>query len=193
MRLPLAALVLAGLGACASPAAGAQTWPIDAAQSQAQFSVRKLLFAHVRGTFPRLQGVLRRIDTHIGADLAEVDATLDITALQMQDRKALAHALGPNFFDAAQHPYARFASDPFPIEELAAGGSLRGFLTLRGIRQPVTLTLSPSECPRQPLHCVINAHGRISRSRFGMHSWRGALADSVQLDLRIRLVIPDPP
>lgn len=193
MRLTLGPLLLAGLVACTSPAVQAQTWPIDAARSQAQFSVRKLLFAHVRGTFPRLQGVVRRIDTHIDADLAEVDATIDIAALQMQDPKALAHALGPNFFDAARYPYARFASDPFPVDTLATGGSLRGFLTLRGIRQPVTLTLAPSECPRQPLQCVVRVHGRISRTRFGMHTWRGVLADAVELDLRIRLAMPGDP
>jgi polyisoprenoid-binding protein YceI len=171
----------------ATPGSGAHTWSIDAARSQAQFSVRKLLFAHVRGTFPHLSGTLRRIDTHIGADLAQVDATLEVAGLEMDDADDRAHALGANFFDAARFPAIRFDSDPFPLDELASGGTLRGLLTLHGERHPVSLVLLPSDCPRQPLACVIRVRGVIVRSAFGMGAWRGVLSNKVELDLRISL------
>jgi polyisoprenoid-binding protein YceI len=182
------ALLLPCLALAAAPAGGTQTWPIDPAQSLAQFSVRKFWFAHERGTFPDLHGSLRRIDTRIGADLAEVEATLAVADLQMDDADDRKHALGKSFFDATRYPVIRFESDPFPLSELTEGGILRGLLTLHGERHPVTFALLPSDCPRQPLECVIRVRGAISRSLFGMRAWRGVLSDKVELDLRIRLV-----
>ncbi|MGH8183449.1 MAG: YceI family protein [Rhodanobacteraceae bacterium] len=188
--LALAWLLLPGLAA-AAPTPPAQSWPIDPAQSQVQFGVRKFWFAHGRGTFPALSGTLRRIDTQLGADLGEVDADIDVAALRMDDANDRARALGADFFDAAQFSTIRFDSDPFPLAELVSGGVLRGMLALHGERRPVTLTLQPSNCPRQPLECVIRARGAISRSAFGMHGWRGVLSDKVTLDLRIRLKLGD--
>lgn len=165
------------------------SWTIDPAQSQAQFVVRKFWFVHVRGTFPALSGTLRRIDTRIGADLGEVDATLAVTNLRMDDAEDRKRALGPDFFDAAQFPTVEFDSAPFPMAELVSGGALRGMLDLHGEQRPVMLTLQPSDCPRQPLECVIRLRGTISRSAFGMRSLRGVLSDRVTLDLRIRLAL----
>ncbi|HJR13109.1 MAG TPA: YceI family protein [Rhodanobacteraceae bacterium] len=186
--LIIALLVLPGLVAAAPPPVSSpQPWAIDAAKSQAQFSVRKFLFVHVRGTFPDLSGTLRRIDTHIGADLVQVDATLDVGGLQMDDDADRTRALGPGFFDAERFSVVRFDSDPFPLDELVSGGTLHGLLTLHGERHPVKLALQASDCPRQPLACVIRVQGTISRSLFGMHAWRGVLSDRVELDLRIAL------
>lgn len=186
----IAALALSWLllpGPAAAAADATQTWPIDPAQSQVQFSVREFLFAHVRGTFPELSGTLRRIDTRAGAAAVQVDATLDVAGLQMDDAHDRAHALGPGFFDAARFPAIRFESDPFPLDETASGGTLGGLLTLHGERHPVTMKVLPSDCPRQPLACVIRVRGTISRSAFGMRAWRGVLSDKVELDLRIVL------
>ncbi|HEX7370811.1 MAG TPA: YceI family protein, partial [Rhodanobacteraceae bacterium] len=94
---------------------------------------------------------------------------------------------------AAQFPVIRFESDPFPLGELTSGGILRGMLTLRGQQHPVKLALQASDCPRQPLECVIRVKGEISRSAFGMHGWRGVLSDGVMLDLRIKLASGDQP
>lgn len=184
-----AALLATGLAAWATLAAAAQAWPFDTTQSQAQFSVRKLLFAHVRGTFPGLVGTLRTVAGP--GNRVEVDAVMDVAALQMADRREKAQALGPKFFDAARYPRARFVSDPFPFAMLASGGALRGVLVLHGTRRPVTLDLQPSQCPGQPLACPISVKGTISRAQFGMHAWRGALSDKV--DVRLEIVVEAPP
>ncbi|MGH8126331.1 MAG: YceI family protein [Rhodanobacteraceae bacterium] len=183
--LALAWLCLPCLGSAAVPPPAPPSWPIDAAQSQVQFSVRKLWFAHVRGTFPELHGSLRRIDTRIHADVGVVDAILDVAKLRMDDDADRARALGPDFFDAARFPTIHFESDPFPLGELVTGGMLRGSLALHGERHPVVLNLLPSGCPRQPLECTIHVQGSISRSSFGMRGWRGVLSNKVKLDMRI--------
>lgn len=188
--LPL--LLLPGLALAAAQTPNLQTWPIDPSRSQVQFSVRKLWFAHERGIFPELHGTLRRIETPNGAELVEVDATLDVTRLEMDDPDHRARALGPDFFDQAHYPWIRFDSDPFPVAELVTGGAVSGMLTLHGERHPVPLTLEASTCPRQPLACVIRARGTIERSMFGMRHLRGVLSDKVELDLRIALSVDRP-
>jgi polyisoprenoid-binding protein YceI len=183
------ALALLLLPACALATLQppAQTWPIDPDGSEVLFSVRKLWFAHERGTFPQLHGTLRRIDSGAGTDTLEVDATVAAADLQMDDPDHRARALGPDFFDAARFPWIRFESDPFPLDVLAAGGPVRGRLTLHGVRRPVTLALQASACPGQPLACPIRVRGTILRANFGMQALRGVLANRVELDLRIRV------
>lgn len=175
-----------------APSPPSRTWAISPATSQVQFSVRKLWLAHERGTFPGMRGTLRRIDTHIGADLVQVEAVVDVTGLVMDDVDARTRVLGPDFFDAVQFPLIRFDSDPFPLASLAAGGTLRGMLELHGQSHPVAFTLLPSDCPRQPLKCEIRAEGAVSRSLFGMQDLRGVISDKVHLDLRIGLGLPQP-
>lgn len=181
------ALLLPGLALAAAPAPDLQTRPIDPARSQAQFSVRKLWFAHERGTFPDLHGTLRRTETPDGGDFVTVDATLDVAELEMDDPDHRARALGPDFFDQASYPWIRFDSNPFPLAELVTGGAVSGTLALHGERQPVTLTLQASTCPAEPLACVIRVRGTIERSKFGMRGLRGVLSDRVELRLRIVL------
>lgn len=190
--LALALLLLPAAG-IAQASATAQSLCIDPAQSQVRFMVRKFWFAHVRGTFPSLSGTLHRLAGGTGAPLGRVDAELAVADLQMADAGERARALGDGFFDAARFPAIRFDSDPFPLDELAAGGPLRGLLALRGKRLPVELALRPSDCPRQPTACTIRAHGAISRAAFGMHGWRGVLSDKVELDLSIVLCPPADP
>lgn len=182
--LALALLLLPTL-AVAALLPPAQTWPIDPDRSEVQFSVRKLWFAHERGTFPQLHGTLRRIDGRTGPDLMEVDATVEVADLRMDDPDHRARALGPDFFDAAHFPWIRFESDTFPLDVLAAGGPVRGMLTLHGARHPVTLALQASPCPSQPLACPIRVRGTILRTNFGMQALRSVLANRVELDLRI--------
>lgn len=183
--LALAALCLPCLVLAAPPPAAPPSWSINAAHSQVRFSVRKLWFAHERGTFPGLHGSLREIDTRIHADMGVVDATLEVANLRMDDAKDRARALGPDFFDVKRFPTIGFDSDPFPLGELVTGGTLRGRLALHGERHPVTLTLLPSDCPLKPLECTIRAQGSISRTSFGMRGWRGVLSNKVKLDLQI--------
>ena len=86
------------------------------------------------------------------------------------------------------------------VQGLAAGGVLAGFgclpvlshagelsgqLTVRGITQPVRFALLPTECARPAYDCAIRVNGTIRRSQFGMGSFRGTLADKVELDFRI--------
>jgi polyisoprenoid-binding protein YceI len=177
------------MGLVVSPVSVAhtRTWPIDAARSQARFSVRKLWIAHTRGTFSKLAGSLQQIAAGPGTTLAEVEVTVDVASLVMGSSNQRAGVLSPTFFDAKRYPYIRFRSDPFPLGELATGGALHGMLQLHGQHHRVRFTLAPSKCPGQPLTCAIRAHGSLSRSRFGIRAWSGIIGDRVALRLKIVL------
>lgn len=176
-------LSLAASLACGNAMAQTHEWPIDAARSQAQFSVRTLWFTHVRGTFGAVNGSVRGLDPRHDV----VDAWIDAGSLAMGDQSALQEARGPRFFDVQRYPRIHFVSAPFPLAMLAQGGALNGELELHGERHPAQFTLLPSACPAQPLGCPIRVEGALSRGEFGMHEHRALLSDRVSLNMNILL------
>lgn len=160
---------------------------LDAARSQAGFTVKVLWLIGVSGEFGTVRGDLD-IDRFRGT--GRVDAHIEADTLSMRSAHNAKWAKSAEFFDATHYPQIEFASDEFPLVRLRTGGTLDGTLTLRGIVKPVRFRILPSDCAR-PLAgaCAVRAEGDIERSDFGMRSRRGTLADKVALRLRI-FVLP---
>jgi polyisoprenoid-binding protein YceI len=96
--------------------------------------------------------------------------------------------LAPSFFDAEHHPVIHFTSDPVAQSELTGGGTLTGYLTLRGITAPIQFAMEPEQCEQlTAAPCKILLRGNLQRSTFGMNSNRVALSDRVDLNLSITL------
>jgi polyisoprenoid-binding protein YceI len=91
------------------------------------------------------------------------------------------------FLAVNRHPQIRFESAPFDDAVLHQGGAVRGHLTLRGLRRPVSFLLLPSECARPGLDCDLQVHGRVSRKAFGMSAYRALVRDEVDVRFRMRL------
>ena len=165
---------------------------LDAARSEAGFTVKVLWLIGVAGEFGAVRGSLD-IDRFRGT--ARVGAHIEADTLHMRSARNAEWAKSVEFFDAAHYPQIDFESDDFPLVRLHSGGALDGTLTLRGIARPAHFRILPSDCA-EPLNgtCAVQAEGSIERSDFGMHSRRGTLADKVALRLRI-FVLPaaDPP
>lgn len=165
---------------------------LDAARSQASFTVKVLWLIPLHGDFGTVQGTLD-IDRFRGT--ARVDARIDTDELRMRSKNYETWAKSPEFFDARLYPQIHFVSDDFPLVRLRGGGALEGTLTLRGVAKPVRFRILPSACT-QPLAgaCAVRAAGDIRRGDFGMHSRRGTLTDKVALHLRIFVApAPSPP
>jgi|SRR6185312_6746606 len=165
---------------------------LDAARSEAGFTVKLLWLIGVSGEFGAVSGGLD-IDRFRGT--ARVDAHIESDTLHMRSAHNAKWAKSAEFFDATHYPQIEFASADFPLVRLRSGGALDGTLTLRGIAKPTHLRILPSECP-DPLAgaCAVQVEGSIERSDFGMHSRRGTLADKVALSLRIFVSpAPSPP
>ncbi|WP_284319755.1 YceI family protein [Dyella acidisoli] len=158
---------------------------IDPDTSQAMFRVRLLWLESVNGHF-----------THVDGDLAPgpnpgswvVNATIPVDSVAMPTSRMRQWVLAPSFFDAQHHPTIHFVSNPIAQNELDDGGTLTGYLTLRGVTAPIHFALQPAHCAQlAPAPCRILLRGNLQRSTFGMTSNRLALSDSVDLNLSITL------
>ncbi len=158
---------------------------IDPATSQATFQVRVLWLESVDGHFTQVIGDVvpgPRPDSWV------VDATIAVNSVTMSSTHLREWVLARSFFDAGHHPVIHFVSDPIAQAQLDQGGTLTGYLTLRGVTAPIQFTVQPSHC-ESPVAapCQILLTGRVHRSTFGMNSDRLALSDSVDLNLSITL------
>jgi polyisoprenoid-binding protein YceI len=158
---------------------------IDPAASQAAFQVHVFWLESVHGHFSQVVGDVvpgPRPDSWV------VNADIPVDSVAMPSSRLRRWVLAPSFFDASHHPTIHFVSDPFGQAQLDQGGTLTGYITLRGVTAPVQFDVQPAHCEHPALApCRIQLSGRVHRSTFGMTSDRLALSDSVDLNLSITL------
>lgn len=173
----------------------AETWTIDPAHSNAQFSVRHMMVSTVRGEFTKVAGTIELDETDITK--SKVEATIDATSVNTRNERRDGHLKSADFFDAVNHPTITFKSTRI---EKAGGGKLKatGDLTIRGVTRSVVLDvdeLSPSVKDRQGnLHTGTSATTKIHRKDFGV-SWNSALdsggvmvGDEVSITIDVELI-----
>lgn len=155
--------------------ARASNWEIDSSHSTAQFSVRHLMVANVRGEFSNVTGKLELDEKDIRK--STVEATIDAASITTRDAKRDAHLKSADFFDTAKYPTLTFRSKKV---EKASAGKLRviGDLTLHGVTREVTLAVEgPTAAVKDPWGNVkagASASTRINRKDFGL-TWNAAL------------------
>lgn len=117
----------------------AGTWDIDPVHSDVSFSVRHMMVSKVRGRFGSFTGVIRT-----GHDLTDstVTATIDATSIDTGNAQRDAHIRSADFFDVENHPTWTFRSTV--VHTHAGEVLLDGYLTIKGVTRPVTLTLEIS-------------------------------------------------
>ena len=175
-----ATVALLGL-APAAHASPVRVWHIESAPSHVDFGIRLLWLHTIRGRFEQIAGtVVPRAD-----DRVVVDARVAVDSLAMDSQRLRRWVLDEEFFDAAHHPTLHFVSVPVARGALDEGGTLEGELTLRGITRPVRFELLPARCTADA--CLIEAHGELRRSEFGMTGRRAVLSDHVELALSIAI------
>jgi polyisoprenoid-binding protein YceI len=186
----LLGLLLAVAAPCvarAGTAASDEFIRLDSTRSHADFRVKVLWLLGVSGRFGKVEGTV-----HVDAFRSQlrVDARIDVHAVSMGKRSYEDWVKSPEFFDAARYPQIEFTSAPFPRARLRTGGELSGELTVRGVRQPVSFELLPSECNEPAYLCPIRVEGAIRRSSFDMGSHSGSLSDRVELDFSVYALAP---
>lgn len=168
----------------AAVATGDERWAIVHAESVASFRVRVLGILPIGGEFARFDGaiVLDRARSR-----ARVEATIRADSVTMANPAHADWARSPEFFDAVAHPEIRFVSKPIRFATIAAGGTLRGALTLRGITHEVSFALESSDgCDlATATKCTVTVAGSVARSVFGMVTRPRTLNDRVSLRFTI--------
>lgn len=169
------------------------TWTLDAAHSRAEFAIRHLVIATVRGTIPIRSAIVARDERDVTR--SRVVAELDVAAISTGADERDAHLRSADFFDVANHPTIRFESTG--IEETAEGLRVRGDLTIRGATRPVALDVELLGEARDPWgnqKAALSATTTFDRRDFGL-TWNAALetggvlvADKVKVQLDLQLV-----
>ena len=86
----------------------ATTYQIDTAHSHAQFKVRHMMIANVRGEFSKMTGSV--IFDPENPSASEVNATIDVSTINTRELQRDEHLKSNDFFDVARYPLMRFVA-----------------------------------------------------------------------------------
>ncbi len=155
------------VGSAATPAQGVR-YTIDPIHATAQFKVRHLMVANVRGELGQVTGeVFFDAET---PSRSSVRATIDATGIDTRNPDRDAHLRSPDFLDVANHPTLDFHSTA--VRPTGKGEyQVDGELTIRGTTRPVKLAVQVSDEIKDPWGNVkrgIEATARLDRKEWGL-------------------------
>jgi polyisoprenoid-binding protein YceI len=149
-------------------------WKIDPAHSNAQFSVRHLMIANVKGEFTKVTGRVS-FDPDQPESLS-AEAAIDVSTINTREPDRDKHLKSADFFDVAHFPTLAFKSNRAKIGP--DGLKLTGDLTIHGATHEVTLEVegptSPVQDPWGFTRVGASATTKINRKDFGL-TWNQAL------------------
>jgi polyisoprenoid-binding protein YceI len=159
----------------ALPQTSTTTWNIDPAHSVAEFKVKHMMMANVKGQFSKISGVLVRDESNPSND--RVEATIEAASVHTRDEQRDAHLKSADFFHVEKFPTLHFKSKGIRLvkdEEL----SVEGDLTIRGVIREVSFAVegptTPAKDPWGNTRVAISAITKINRKDFGL-TWNAAL------------------
>jgi polyisoprenoid-binding protein YceI len=149
------------------------TWKIDPAHSVAQFAVKHMMIATVRGRFGEVSGEIHLDDADLQNSTAEI--VVNTSSVDTRESQRDAHLRSADFFDVDKFPTMTFRVSRIegPLEEF----KLAGDLTIHGVTRPVAFDVTYEGRGRDPWggeRIGFSATGKIKRSDFGL-SWNAAL------------------
>jgi polyisoprenoid-binding protein YceI len=171
------------------------TWNIDATHSHAEFKVRHLMISNVKGSFPKVSGVLTLDESDLTN--SSVEASIDVASVETRDAQRDAHLKSADFFDVEKFPTMTFKSTKVTLTG-AGEGTVEGNLTIRDVTKPVVFEVEgPTEQTQDPwgnLRVGAAATTKISRKEFGL-TWSAPLeaggvmiGDEVTITLEVEFV-----
>jgi polyisoprenoid-binding protein YceI len=158
-----------------APAQTTTTWNIDPAHTAAEFKVKHMMIANLKGHFSKVSGVLIRDESDPTND--RIEATIEAASIQTRDEQRDAHLKSADFFDVEKFPTLHFKSTGINI--VSKGElSVEGDLTIRGVTRKVSFAVEgptpPAKDPWGNTRIGISASTKISRKDFGL-TWNAAL------------------
>ncbi len=162
-------------------------WNIDPAHSVAEFKVKHMMIANVKGHFSKITGVLTRDESNVANSSVEV--SIEAASIETRDAQRDTHLKSADFFDVEKHPFLSFKSGG--IKKVHDGElSVEGDLTIHGVTRKVTFDV---EGPT-PTRIAVSGNTKIIRKDFGL-TWNAALetggilvGDEVTINLDVEFV-----
>jgi polyisoprenoid-binding protein YceI len=171
------------------------TWNIDPVHSTAQFKVKHMMIANVKGEFTGVTGTLKLYPADISQ--SQVQASIDATTINTREAQRDAHLKSADFFDVETFPILSFKSAS--ISQRGEGElEVAGDLTIHGVTRNVLFDVegpsAPMKDPWGNTRIGLSATTRINRKDFGL-TWNAALetggilvGDEVTISLDVEFV-----
>ena len=170
------------------------TWQIDSAHSTAQFAVRHMMVATVKGSFNEVAGMATANDD----GTVDVDVTIPVATIDTRNAQRDAHLRSPDFFDAESYPTIAFKGKRLE-GDMDRNFRLIGDLTMRGITREIVLNVTREGAGPDPYgneRMGFSATAKVNRQDFGLR-WNAALetggvvvGDEVRISIDVELVRP---
>ncbi len=157
------------------PSTKTSTWNIDPAHSMAEFKVRHMMIANVKGTFSKVSGVLTLDEANIAN--SKVESSIEASSIDTREADRNTHLKSADFLDVEKYPTLSFQSGR--INKVGDGElSVEGDLTIHGVTRKVTFQVEgptpPSKDPWGNERVAVSASTKINRKDFGL-TWNAAL------------------
>jgi len=153
----------------------ASTWNIDPAHSVAEFRVKHMMIANVKGQFAKVSGKLLLDESDLAN--SQVEALIEASSIESRDPQRDAHLKSADFLDVENFPTLSFKSTRIRIVrngELAVEGDL----TIRGVTRKVSFDVEgptpPVKDPWGNTRVAVSATTKINRKDFGL-TWNTIL------------------
>jgi polyisoprenoid-binding protein YceI len=151
------------------------TWNIDPTHSVAEFKVKHMMIAHVKGSFSKVSGALTFDEADL--DKSRIEASIDAGSIDTRDAQRDAHLRSADFLDVEKFPTLAFKSQHIRVirdGELA----IEGDLTIHGITRKAVFTVEgptpPAKDPWGNTRVAISGTTKINRKDYGL-TWNAAL------------------
>lgn len=144
-------------------------YQIDPAHTSAQFKVRHMMIANVKGEFDKVSGTVNFDPANPSA--STIEASIQVASVSTRDEQRDAHLKSADFFDVEKFPTITYKS-----RTVTATGSdsftVAGDLTIHGVTKEVDLKVEElTEETKDPwgnMRRGATAKTRIHRKDFGM-------------------------
>ena len=150
------------------------SWIIDPAHTRAEFAVKHMMIATVRGQFTDIQGTVD-FDEQTPAK-SKIDVEIGAASVNTREEKRDAHLKSPDFFDAENYPYLHFVSKKVKVTGENTGRVI-GDLTIRDTTREVALDVEYNGTQKSPWgtqNAGFSATGKFNRKDWGLN-WNVAL------------------
>ena len=166
----------------------AQSYTIEPRHTSVVWSVNHLGTSTFRGKLNKTSG---KVVLDSAGKGGSVDITVDPTGNLSGDERLDKHLQGEDFFNPGKFATATFKSTKIEYNG-AAPSKIEGNLTLLGVTQPVTLTVTAFNCKLHPAFkkdfCGADATATIKRTDWGMKYGVPGVGDEVRLDIAIEAI-----
>ena len=181
--------------ATAIPSVATHEWQIDSAHTSAEFAVRHLMIATVKGSFSDITGTVFH-DPATGA--FDVNVEIPVATITTRNAQRDAHLRSADFFDAEHHPVMTFKGKRID-GDIGSAFRLIGDLTVRGTTREIVLNVKnegagPDSWGNERMG--FSASGKLNRQDFGL-KWNVALeaggvtvGDEVKISLDLEIMRP---